>query len=157
LTTVKVFTAVDPIFTFPNTRLLTEVVRSTMPVPVSAELCGLVVALSLSVSDALSALAAAGVNATASVHDVLGATVTGIAPQVPVSLRANSAGSDEAALEMTRELVAPVFLTVRVLVVVWPTATLPNASDAVSDIVVVGVAVAVGVAVEVMVAVDVAV
>lgn len=109
--------------------------------------------MSLRVSDALCAPAELGVNATASWHEVSGATVRGIAPQVPVPLRANSAGSDEVALETTNAFVFPVLSTVTVLVIVWPTATSPNASDAVSDIVVVGVAVAVGVAVEVAVAV----
>lgn len=126
-----------------------------MPVPLTADCCGLLVALSKNFSDALRAPTAFGVNATASRHEPLGATVTGIAPHVPVSLRANSAGSDDTAFEMTSECAAPVFLTVRVLVTVWPTATLPDDSEEVTDIVVVGVAVGVAVAVEVAVAVAV--
>ena len=97
-----------------------------------------------------------GVNATASVHDAVGASVTGIAPQVPLLLAENS-GSDEIALEMISELAAPVLWTVSVLVAVWPTATLPKASAAVTVSVVVGVAVGEAVAVEVAVAVAVGV
>jgi hypothetical protein len=77
---------------------------------------------------------------------VLGATVIGIAPHVPVPLKAYSAGSDDVVLPMNSEWVAPVLETVRFLVSVWPRATLPNASDAVTDTVVVGVAVGLGVA-----------
>lgn len=91
-----------PNFTLAYDRLVFEVVRSSMLVPLSADTCGLLVALSVSVSDALGESAAAGVNATASVHDVLGATVTGIGPQVPVPFTANS-GSDEIALETISE------------------------------------------------------
>lgn len=113
-------------------------------------------ALSLSVRVALCVPTAFGVNAIASVHDVLGASVTGIAPQVPL-LPAENSGSDEIALEMISELAAPVLWTVRVLVAVWPTATLPKASEAVTVSVVVGVPVGVAVAVEVAVGVAVAV
>jgi hypothetical protein len=95
------------------------------------------------------------VNATTIVQVVLGATVIGIAPHVPVPLKAYSAESDDVALAMISEWVAPVLSTVRFFVTVWPRATLPNASDAVRDTVV--VAVAVGVAVAVAVAVDLAV
>ena len=80
--------------------------------------------------------------------------VTGIAPQVPLLLAENS-GSDEIALEMTSELAAPVLWTVSVLVAVWPTVTLPKASEAVTVSVVVGVAVGVAVAVDVAVGVAV--
>ena len=110
--------------------------------------------MSLSVRAALGVPTAFGVNATASVHDAVGASVIGIAPQVPLLLAKNS-GSDEIALEMISELVAPVLWTVSVLVAVWPTGTLPKASAAVTVSVVVGVAVGEPVAVEVAVAVDV--
>ena len=42
-----------PNFTFPKTRLFTDVVRSATPVPLSVECCGLVLALSVNVSVAL--------------------------------------------------------------------------------------------------------
>jgi hypothetical protein len=80
------------------------------------------------------------------VHDALGATVTGIGPHVPVPLRAYSE-SDDAALEMISEWVLPVLWTVRFLATVWPTATLPNAIEAVTVMEVVAVAVGVAVAV----------
>ena len=133
------------------------VVRPAMPVPLSATCCGLVVALSVSVSDALGAPTASGVNPTPSVHDVLGASVTGIAPHVPALVTANSAGSVETALEMISALVAPVLVTVRVFAPDWPTATLPNATDAVTATDVVGVAVGVAVTLGVAVPVEVAV
>jgi hypothetical protein len=155
LITLKASIPLSPNFTLPNTRLLFVSVRSTMPVPLSATCCGLLAALSLSVSVAPCGPVASGVNATPSVQDFLGATVTGIAPHVPVPRRAYSAGSDDVALEMISELVFPVLVTVRFFATVWPTATLPNASEAVTDIEVVGVAVAVGVGVAVAVAVDV--
>ena len=139
-----------PNFTLPNIRLLLVVVRPAMPVPVSDTCCGLVAVLSVSVNDALFAPIALGVNATPIVQFVLGATVMGITPQVPVPLRAYSE-SDGVALEITSECVAPVFATVTVFVNVWPTAVLTNASEAVTDTVVVGVAVAVGVEVAVAV------
>ena len=146
-----------PNFSLPNTRLLFEIVRSTMPVPLSPTVCGLLAALSSTVSVALCAPAAFGVNATANVQDFKGASVTGIAPHVPVPLSAYSAGSDDAAPEMTSELVLPVLWTVRFFATVWPTATSPNASEAVTDMEVVGVAVGVAVRVAVAVAVAVAV
>jgi hypothetical protein len=132
LVTLRVVTPLAPNFTLPNTRLLFEVVRSTMPVPLRATRCGLVAVLSLIESVALCAPAAAGVNATASVHEVSGSTVTGIAPHVPVPLGAYSE-SDGVALEITRGA-RPEFRTVRSLVTVWPIATFPNASEAVTDI-----------------------
>ena len=92
-----------PNFTLPNARLVFDRDISAMPVPESAECCGLVVALSKIISVALSASAALGVNDTPSVQFVLGATTIGIAPQVPVALRANSARSDGVALETTSE------------------------------------------------------
>ena len=119
--------------------------------PLSVTCCGLVVVLSSIAIDALCTPVAFGVNATPSVHDVPCASVTGIAPHVPVPLRMYSE-SDAVALEITNEWVVPLLWTVRVLVFVCPTATLPNASDAVTVIEVVGVAV--GVAVAVAVAVD---
>jgi hypothetical protein len=106
---------------------------------------------------ALCAPSAEGVKATPSVQVVLGASVIGIAPQVPVPVRAYSAGSDEVALPITNEWLAPMLSTVRFFVSFCPRATLPNASDAVTDIVVVGVDVGVGVAVAVDVGVMVAV
>ena len=155
MVTPKDSAGLTPNFTLPNIRLLFDIVRPVMPVPESVECCGLVVALSKSISVALCAPSAAGVNATPSVQVVLGASVMGIAPHVPVPLREYSAGSDDVALAMTSEWVAPVLSTVRFFVSVCPRATLPNASDAVTDIVV--VCVAVGVAIGVAVAVDVVV
>ena len=119
-----------------------------MPVPLSETLWDPVAPLSVSVSVARCAPGALGVNATPSRHALLGATVTGIAPHVPVPLRTYS-GSDSVAPETTSELVLPVFLTVRFFVTVSPVATLPKASGAVTDMEVVGVAVAVGVTVAV--------
>lgn len=98
---------------------------------------------------------ASGMKVIPSVQVVLGATVMGIAPQVPVPLKAYSVESDDVALAMTRGWFAPVLSSVTVLVKVWPTATLPNASDAITDIVVVGVEVGVAVGVTLWVAVGV--
>jgi hypothetical protein len=100
----------------------------------------------VSISVALCAPVALGVNATPSVQDDLGQTITGIAPHDPVPLRAYSE-SDGVAPEMTSELEVPWFWTVRFFVSVCPTRTFPKASDAVTDIEVVGVAVGVAVAV----------
>jgi hypothetical protein len=149
LVTPKDSAGLRPNFTLPNTRLLFDIVRPAMPLPESVECWGLVVALSKIIRVALCAPSAAGVKATTSVQVVLGATTIGIGPQVPVPLRAYSAGSDEVTLPMTSECVAPVLSTVRFFVSVCPRATLPNASDAVTDIVVVGVDVGVPVAVAV--------
>jgi hypothetical protein len=157
LVTLKDSAGLRPNFTLPNIRLLFDSVRPATPAPESVESCGLVVVLSKIISVALCGPSAAGVNATPSVQVVLGATVIGIAPHVPVPLRANSAGSDDVALPMISEWFAPVLSTVRFLTSVWPRATLLNASDAVTDVVVVGVAVGVTVATKVAVAVDVAV
>ena len=107
-----------PNFTFPNERLFTDVVRSATPVPLSATCCGLVAALSVSVSVAPCAPSAPGVNATPRVQFALGATVIGIAPHVPVPLRTYSAGSDDIALDTTSECVAPVLVIVRLFVTV---------------------------------------
>jgi len=136
LVTLKVFAELTPNFRLPKTMLLLELVRSTMPVPLSETLCDPVPPLSLSVSVALCAPTALGVNATPSVHEVLGATVTGIAPHVPALVTAYSAGSDEVTFKMDSGLNWPVLLTVNVFVTVWPTATLPKAAEAVTDIVV---------------------
>jgi hypothetical protein len=150
-----------PNFTLAKARLVFVKDRPAMPLPENVDCCGLVAALSKIVSVALCEPTAFGVNATPSVQFVLGATVIGTAPQVPLPLRAYSAGSDEMAFGMISGLVAPVFLTVRFFVTVWPTGTLPNASDAVTDIEVVGVEVGVadpvGVDVKVPVALVVAV
>lgn len=161
MVTLKDCTDLTPNFSLPNTRLVFDTVRPAMPVPLSDDDCGLVAELSKIINFALCAPTALGVNATPMVHEVLGATMIGTVPHVPVPLRANSAGSDDVAFEMNSGLVAPVLLIVRFFASVWPTATLPKASDAVTDTVVTGVAVAVGVAetveVEVVVAVEVGV
>ncbi len=125
--------------------------------PLRETFCDPVPALSNSVSVALRAPTEFGMNATPKAHDDLGATVTGIAPHVPVPLSANSNGSDETAPEMISELAPPVFLTVRFFVSVCPTGTLPKESDVVTDTEVVGVAVGVPVAVGVVVGVPVSV
>jgi hypothetical protein len=148
--------AVEPNFTLPNVELVLEVLKPPMPVPERATCCGLVVALSLSASVALCRPSEAGVNATPSEQDLRGATVTGIAPQVPVPLNAYS-GSEVVALETISGFLLPLLDTVTVLVEVVATATLPNASEEVTDIEVVGVAVGVVVAVAVAVGVTVAV
>ena len=118
MVTLKVLSPVAPNFTLPNTRLSVEVVRSAIPVPLSVDCCGLVVALSVSVSVAPCEPSVLGVNATPSVQFVLGATVIGIAPHVPVPLSEYSDGSDDIALETISGLVAPVLVTVSVLVTV---------------------------------------
>ena len=87
-----------PKVTLPKVTLLLVVERPAMPVPLSAECCGLVVALSVRVKVALCAPTLLGLNANPSVQLVLGATVMGIAPHVPEPLSAYS-GSDGVALE----------------------------------------------------------
>jgi len=139
-----------PNFTLPKTKLVFERESPAMPLPDSADCCGLVAALSNRVNVALCPPTEFGANDTPSVQFVFGASVIGIAPQVPVPLNVDSAGSDDIAFEMISGLVDPVFLTVRFLVAVWPTGTLPNASDAVTVIDVVGVEVGVAVAVGVV-------
>ena len=79
-----------------------------MPVPLRVACCGLLEVLSVKVSDAFSAAADLGENATASVHDLVGASVTGIEPQVPAGVTANSAESDDTALEMISGFFLPV-------------------------------------------------
>ena len=153
---MKLFNALVPKVTLPKVRLLLLVERPAMPVPLSATCCGLVVALSVSVRVALCAPTLFGENATPSVQLVLGATVMGTGPHVPVPLSAYS-GFEGVALEMISELAAPVLETVRILVIDWPTATFPKAIELATRTVVVGVAVAVGVEVAVEVAVFVAV
>lgn len=106
-----------PNFTSGYARLLTDVVRSATPVPLSAGCCGLVVELSVRVRVAPCDPSALGVNETPSVQFPLGETVIGIAPHVPVPLRAYS-GSDGVALDTTNGWVAPVLVTVRFLVTV---------------------------------------
>jgi hypothetical protein len=96
-----------PKVTLPKIKLLLLVDRPAMPAPLSATCCGLVVALSVRVRVALCAPTLLGVNAIPSVQFVLGATVMGIGPQVPVPLSAYS-GSDGVALETISEWVAPV-------------------------------------------------
>jgi hypothetical protein len=77
------------------------------PVPESITCCGLVLALSKIASDALCAPTELGVNEIPSVQFVLGATVIGIAPQLPEPLKMYS-GSDGVALETISGCVAPV-------------------------------------------------
>ena len=154
LVTVKLVAAVEPNLTLPKVELVLEVLRPPMPVPESATCCGLVVALSLMARVALCKPSEAGVKATPSEHDLRGPTDTGIAPQVPFPFKAYS-GSVVIALETINGFLLPLLDTVTVLAEVVPTATLPNASEELTDTVV--VAVAVGVAVIVAVAVEVAV
>src|SRR6202046_2233819 len=138
---------VAPNFVSLNTRLLLVVVRPAMPVPVSVTCCGLVVELSTTASEAGCAPTALGENEIPSVQCVPCASVMGSGPQVPVPLRAYS-GSEGVAGETGSVLVLPLLVTVPVVLVeVCPTAVLAKASDAVTDIEVVGVAVAVAVAV----------
>ena len=107
MVTLKASVPLTPNFTSPNSRLLLVVVRPAMPVPVSVTCWGLVVALSLNVSEALCVPTALGANVNPIVQFVLGATVMGIAPQVPVPLREYSE-SDGVALETTSGWLAPV-------------------------------------------------
>ena len=118
MVTLKDCGDLTPNFTLPNTRLVFDKDISAMPVPESAECCGLVMALSKIISVALSAPTALGVNDTPSVQFFLGAIEIGIVPQVPVPLSAYSRGSDSVAFEMINELVAPVLVTVRFFVTV---------------------------------------
>ena len=118
MVTLKDSGDLTPNFTLPNARLVFDKDISAMPVPESADCCGLVVALSKIITVALSGPTASGVNDTPSVQLVLGATVIGNAPQVPLPLSANSGGSDNVALEIVSELVFPVLVTVRFFVTV---------------------------------------
>ena len=156
--TVRLVVAAEPNLTLPNNEVVLEVLNPPIPVPESDTCCGLVVALSLSASVALCRPSEPGVNATPSEQDFRGPTVTGIAPQVPFPFNAYS-GSDVIALETISGWLLPLLDTVTVLAEVVPTATFPNASDEVTDTVVVAVAVGVAVivAVAVVVAVEVAV
>ena len=106
-----------PNVTLPHAKLVTEVVRVVRPVPLKVTCFGLVIALSLIVSDALCAPTVLGVNATANVHDVLGASITGIAPHVPPPVNAYSK-SDAVALAIINGFFAPVLVTVAFLVTV---------------------------------------
>jgi len=108
LTTRKVLSCLAPNFTSPNIRLLFPVVRPAMPVPLRVTCCGLLEVLSVKLSDAPSAAADLGENATASVHDLVGASVTGMRPQVPAGVTANSAESEDSALEMFSGFFLPV-------------------------------------------------
>ena len=92
MVTFKESDGLPPNFTLANTRLFLGVVRPAMPAPVRVESCELVVALSKIISDAPCAPSALGVKLTPSVQVVLGASVIGKAPHVPVPLRAYSAG-----------------------------------------------------------------
>ena len=118
MVTDKVFSPLVPNFWLRNVRLLTEVVISAVPVPLSAECCGLVVALSVSVRVALCVPSVPGANATSSMQFVLCATVIGIGPQVPPPVTVKCAGSDDIALEIISEWVAPVLVTFTVLATV---------------------------------------
>ena len=118
MVTDKVFSPLVPNFWLRNVRLFTEVVISAIPVPLRAECCGLVVALSVSVSVALCTPSVAGANATSSVQKVLCATVIGIAPQVPPPVTVKCAGSDVIALETISEWCVPVLVTFTVLATV---------------------------------------
>ena len=89
---------VRPNLTLAYTMLVFELDSPAMPLPVSVECCGLVVALSVNVSVALCAPTDAGAKVTPSVQFVLWASVIGIAPQVPVPLSEYS-GSEGTALE----------------------------------------------------------
>ena len=102
MVTLKASVPLAPNFTSPNNKLVFERVRHAMAVPVSVTCCGLVVALSSIAIDALCAPVVLGVKATPSVHDAPCASVTGIAPHVPVPLKTYSE-SDGVALEMTSE------------------------------------------------------
>ena len=117
MVTLKDCNALTPNFTLPYARLLFDRVRSARPVPVSVECCGLVVALSETISEALCAPTVAGVKDTPSVQFVLGASEIGIGPHVPVPLSAYSE-LDGVAFETSSGWVAPVLVTVRFFVTV---------------------------------------
>ena len=74
--------------------------------------------MSVSAIVALCAPSAFGVKATPRVQLEIGATVIGIAPQVPVPLSEYSAGSDDIAPETISGWILPVLVTVRVFVTV---------------------------------------
>ena len=118
MVTVKVLRPLVPNFWLRNVRLFTEVVISAIPVPLSAECCGLVEALSVSVNVALCAPSVAAPNATSSAQFELGATVIGIGPQVPPPVTVKCAGSDVIALEIISEWSVPVLVTFTVLATV---------------------------------------
>ena len=86
MTTAKAATPFRPNLMLLNSRLVFVSESPAIPVPENVTCCGLVEALSLSVSVALSRLGALGANVTPSVHNVLGARVIGSRPQVPVPL-----------------------------------------------------------------------
>ena len=73
--------------------------------------------MSETISEALCAPIAFGVNDTPSVQFVLGASEIGIEPHVPVPLRAYSE-SEGVALETSNGWIAPVLVTVRFFVTV---------------------------------------
>ena len=142
-----------PNFTLPKARLVFERDRPAMPLPENVDCCGLVAALS-KISQCR-AMCADRVRRER--HSKCAICLrrerdrNRAASSMPLSVY--SAGSDDIAFEMISGLVAPVFLTVRFFVTVWPTGTLLNDSDAVTDIEVVGVEVGVAVAVGVAAAV----
>jgi hypothetical protein len=153
----KLCTAIDvvflePIFTLPNAKLAGVTVMSTVPVPVAATCCGLLAVLSVTEIVALCGPSPLGVNPIAIVQLAKCASPP---PGQVVPVSANSA-SFEVTLP-TNSGCVPVFLTVRFLVTVSPAGELPIASDAGTEIEVVGVAVGVAVAVSVAVGVAVAV
>ena len=121
--------------------------------PLTATCCGLAAALSLIESVALCGPSALGVKPIAIVQLPKCASPAGGQLVAPVA--ANS-GSFEVTLPTNSRFV-PVFRTVRFLMTVFPTGELPIASEAGTEIEVVGVAVGVAVAVAVFVAVAVAV
>jgi len=146
-------TAFEPSFTLPNAKLVGVTDIVIVPVPLTATLCGLLDALSLTDSVALCSPSALGVNPIAIVQVARCANPP--AGHVVAPVAANS-GSFEVTLP-TNNMFAPVFFTVMILVTVFPTGELPIAREAGTEMEVVGVAVAVGVAVDVAVAVVVSV
>src|ERR1019366_817546 len=132
-----------------------DTTTSGSPVPDSATFCAPVPALSWSVSVALLAPSALGVNPTAIVHLPLGAS--------PPTGQVETPGAKSPALApLTLTLpmnksAFPAFFTSRFLDTVLPSVDLPTFSFAGTDIAVVGVGIGMAVAVPVAVAVMVAV
>lgn len=144
----------EPDFTFPNASDDGETVTAAVPVPDSATFCEPAPALSKSVSVALCAPTALGVNPTATLQLFLGA-------MPPDGLHADTlAENSEGLLELdpvTNNAVEPLFVTFRLLVTVSPRGALPVESFDGTETTVVGVEVGVAVRVAVTVAVGVAV
>jgi hypothetical protein len=93
-----------------------------LPFPESGSLCGLVLALSVTVRVALREPVVLGVNVTSMVQLSLGASELG---QSLVGLKLPASAPVTPTLEMSNAVV-PVFVTVTFCVLLWPTSTVPK-------------------------------